>query len=88
MLTESATVKQWLALSHNDLVSHVDRLARERGTDDPIWTQLTAHPVLAARVRGILSALRSADHRPRHVPPVVFIAPGQAAPGRPVELSA
>jgi hypothetical protein len=104
VLTETATVKQWLALSHNDLVSHVHRLARERGMDDAVWTQLSAHPVLAARVRGVLSALRSQatakaepralSARPGEVPPVVFIAPGQmvpdAAPGRgsSVELSA
>ncbi|MFI9815850.1 hypothetical protein [Saccharothrix variisporea] len=66
MSTTHATVEQWLALPHHVLVDRV-RAAVRPGTPSPgpLWTSLATHPVLAARVRGVLSALKaqSADHR-------------------------
>jgi hypothetical protein len=60
-----AIVEQWLALSHPELADHVRRLVRGASRPSPVWTAVGAHPVLAARVRGILSALHAqmADHR-------------------------
>jgi hypothetical protein len=58
-------VEQWLAMSHPELTNHVRRLVRGASRRSPVWTAVGAHPVLAARVRGILSALQSqmTDHR-------------------------
>jgi hypothetical protein len=61
----NAIVEQWLAMPHPGLTDHVRRLVRGGSMTSPVWTAVGAHPVLAARVRGILSALHShmADHR-------------------------
>jgi hypothetical protein len=61
----NAIVEQWLAMPHPDLTDHIRRLVRDGSMPSPVWTAAGAHPVLAARVRGILSALHSqmADHR-------------------------
>jgi hypothetical protein len=61
----NAIVEQWLAMSHPELTNHIRRLIRGASTPSPVWTAVSTHPVLAARVRGILSALHSqmADHR-------------------------
>jgi hypothetical protein len=61
----NAIAEHWLALSHPDLTDHIRRLVRGGSIPSPVWTAVAAHPVLAARVRGILSALQSqmADHR-------------------------
>jgi hypothetical protein len=61
----NAIVDQWLAMPHPDLTDHIRRLVRGGSIPSPVWTAVAAHPVLAARVRGILSALHSqmADHR-------------------------
>ncbi|MCE7006965.1 hypothetical protein LWC34_29665 [Kibdelosporangium philippinense] len=60
-----AVVEQWLAMPHPDLTDHIRRLVRGGSTPSPVWTAVGTHPVLAARVRGILSALHAqmADHR-------------------------
>jgi hypothetical protein len=61
----NAIAEQWLAMPHPDLTDHIRRLVRDGSMPSPVWTAAGAHPVLAARVRGILSALHSqmADHR-------------------------
>jgi hypothetical protein len=61
----NAIVEQWLAMPHPDLTDHIRRLVRGGSMPSPVWTAVGTHPVLAARVRGILSALHSqmADHR-------------------------
>jgi hypothetical protein len=61
----STMTEQWLALSHPDLADRVRRAVRGGSADSTLWTELGGHPVLAARVAGILSALRAqmADHR-------------------------
>jgi hypothetical protein len=60
-----AVVEQWLAMSHPDLTDHIRRFVRGGSRPSPVWTAVGAHPVLTARVRGILSALHAqmADHR-------------------------
>ncbi|RSM57720.1 hypothetical protein DMH04_56620 [Kibdelosporangium aridum] len=65
MPAHDAIVEQWLAMSHPDLINHVRRLVRGASRPSPVWTAVAAHPVLVARVRGILSALHAqmADHR-------------------------
>jgi hypothetical protein len=65
MRDRSTTVEHWLGLTHPDLTEHVRRAVRGGSTAAAPWSDVAAHPVLAARVRGILSALQSqmADHR-------------------------
>lgn len=64
MRDHSTTVEHWLGLAHPDLTEHVRRAVRGATAEAP-WSDVAAHPVLAARVRGILSALQTqlADHR-------------------------
>lgn len=64
MPEQITTVDHWLGLSHPDLAEHV-RQAVRGGAANPVWAAVAGHPVLAARVRGLLSALLSqmADHR-------------------------
>jgi hypothetical protein len=57
MRTTTRPADQWLSLSHTQLVDQVRRSTRER--DTAVWDRVREHPVLAARVRGILSALRA-----------------------------
>src|SRR5258708_1574618 len=61
----ATTARHWLGLTHPDLTEQVRRAVRNGATAAPSWADVAAHPVLAARVRGILSALHShmADHR-------------------------
>jgi hypothetical protein len=65
MRDHSATVEHWLGLAHLDLTEQVRRAVRGGSTATAPWSEVAAHPVLAARVRGILSVLQSqlADHR-------------------------
>src|SRR5687768_12420053 len=65
MRDHSTTIEHWLGLAHPDLTEHVRRTVRGGSTATAPWSEVAAHPVLAARVRGILSALQShmADHR-------------------------
>lgn len=67
MPTSRATVEQWLALSHHELVDRVRAAVRPGSVGGPMWTDIATHPVLAARVRGVLSSLaaQSADFRDR-----------------------
>lgn len=65
-MAQRDVVQRWLALSHQVLVDEVHQLVRSH--DDRAhrcWNTVREHPVLAARVRGILSALerQSADYR-------------------------
>ena len=65
-MSQRDVVQRWLALSHQALVEEVHQLVRSH--DDyahRCWNVAREHPVLAARVRGILSALerQSADYR-------------------------
>jgi hypothetical protein len=50
---------QWLALPHKDLAEQVRRAVRGGANHSSMWTGLSAHPVLAARVSGLLSALQA-----------------------------
>ncbi|MEU7530367.1 hypothetical protein AB0A74_31885 [Saccharothrix sp. NPDC042600] len=67
MSTSRATVEQWLALSHPELVDRVRAAVRPGSgpVGGPVWTDIAAHPVLSARVRGVLSSLaaQSSDFR-------------------------
>ena len=65
MSQQSTIVEQWLALPHEHLAEQVRRAVRGGYTHSSMWTALAAHPVLAARVSGILSALQAqmAEHR-------------------------
>jgi hypothetical protein len=65
MRDRSSTVEHWLELAHPDLTEYIRRAVRGGSTASAPWPEVAAHPVLAARVRGILSALQSqmADHR-------------------------
>ncbi|MBP2329550.1 hypothetical protein JOF56_009935 [Kibdelosporangium banguiense] len=65
MRDHSTTIEHWLGLAHPDLTEHVRRAVRGGSTATAPWSEVAAHPVLAARARGILSALQSqmADHR-------------------------
>ncbi|MBP2326659.1 hypothetical protein JOF56_007044 [Kibdelosporangium banguiense] len=58
-------VEHWLGLAHTDLTEHVRRAVRGGSAATAPWSEVAAHPVLAARVRGILSVIQSqmADHR-------------------------
>ncbi|MGH4023975.1 MAG: hypothetical protein ACRDRV_05250 [Pseudonocardiaceae bacterium] len=65
-MSQRDVVQRWLSLSHQVLVEEVHQLVRSH--DDRAhrcWNVVREHPVLAARVRGILSALerQSADYR-------------------------
>lgn len=65
-MSQRDVVQRWLVLSHQVLVEEVHQLVRSH--DDRAhrcWNVVREHPVLAARVRGILSALerQSADYR-------------------------
>jgi hypothetical protein len=65
-MAQRDVVQRWLALSHPVLFEEVHQLVR--GHDDRAdrcWNVVREHPVLAARVRGILSALerQSAEYR-------------------------
>lgn len=65
-MSQRDVVQRWMALSHQVLVEEVHQLVRSH--DDRAhrcWNVVREHPVLAARVRGILSALerQSADYR-------------------------
>ncbi|WP_199442731.1 hypothetical protein [Umezawaea beigongshangensis] len=57
MRTTTRSADQWLSLSHAQLVEQVRRCTRERNPGT--WDRVREHPVLAARVRGVLSALRA-----------------------------
>jgi hypothetical protein len=60
MSTAEALIAQWLALPQASLVDRVRQLVKQhdaRARD--AWTAVRGHPVLVARVRGILSALRA-----------------------------
>ncbi|ONI83150.1 hypothetical protein ALI144C_16735 [Actinosynnema sp. ALI-1.44] len=65
MRDHSTTVDSWLGLAHADLTEHVRKAVRGGSATPDLWSEVATHPVLAARVRGILSALQSqmADHR-------------------------
>jgi hypothetical protein len=65
MRAHSTMVDHWLGLSHPDLTEQVRRAVRGGSAGAPTWSEVAAHPVLTARVRGIFSALQSqmADHR-------------------------
>lgn len=65
-MSQRNVVERWLASPHQVLVEEVHQLVRSH--DDRAqrcWTVVREHPVLAARVRGILSALErhSAEYR-------------------------
>jgi hypothetical protein len=65
-MSQSEVVQQWLKLSHQALVDQVHQLVRSHDeAARRCWTIVREHPVLAARVRGILSALErhSAEYR-------------------------
>jgi hypothetical protein len=65
-MSQPDAVERWSALSHTDLVEEVYRLVRRHDDDaERWWNVVRDHPVLAARVRGILSALerQSAEYR-------------------------
>jgi hypothetical protein len=59
MSNTSTTVERWLGLPHDDLTREVRRAVRGGYTHSSLWTVLGAHPVLAARVSGMLSALQA-----------------------------
>lgn len=60
MSTAETLIAEWLALPQARLVDRVRQLVKQhdaRARD--AWTAVRGHPVLAARVRGVLSALRA-----------------------------
>lgn len=65
-MARNNVVERWLTLSHQELVDEVYQLVRRHdGHALGCWNEVRGHPVLAARVRGILSALerQSAEYR-------------------------
>jgi hypothetical protein len=65
-MSQPEVVQQWLDLPHRALVDQVHHLVRSHDeTAYRCWSTVREHPVLAARVRGILSALErhSAEYR-------------------------
>jgi hypothetical protein len=50
-------VSHWLSLPYETLTDKVRQLVRQRHTAQETWVTIRANPVLAARVRGVLSAL-------------------------------
>ena len=60
MTEYSRTSGQWLALSHGQLTERVRSTVRNTGPQAvEVWAAVASHPVLVARVRGILSALQA-----------------------------
>ncbi|ALG08347.1 hypothetical protein [Kibdelosporangium phytohabitans] len=64
MSEHTAVIDRWLTLTQHDLIDNVRPVVRNSPTS-PLWATVGAHPVLAARVRGILSILQAqmAEHR-------------------------
>ena len=65
-MSQRDVVERWLTLSHQVVVEEVHHLVRSHDSHaHRCWNVVREHPVLAARVRGILSALerQSADYR-------------------------
>jgi hypothetical protein len=65
-MTQRDVVERWLTLSHQVVVEEVHQLVRSHDSHaHRCWNVVREHPVLAARVRGILSALerQSAEYR-------------------------
>jgi hypothetical protein len=58
MSTAETLIAEWLALPQARLVDQVRQLVKQHDARDA-WTVVRGHPVLAARVRGTLSALRA-----------------------------
>lgn len=57
-MSQRTVVERWLALSHQVLVEEVRQLVRSHDEHaHRCWNVVREYPVLAARVRGILSAL-------------------------------
>jgi hypothetical protein len=50
-------VSHWLSLPYETLIDKVRQLVRQRHTAQGTWVTIRANPVLAARVRGVFSAL-------------------------------
>ncbi|MEV6602749.1 hypothetical protein [Kutzneria sp. NPDC051319] len=60
MLTAENLIAEWLALPQASLVDRVRQLVKQHDARArEAWTAVRGHPVLAARVRGTLSALRA-----------------------------
>lgn len=65
-MSQRDVVERWLTLSHQVVVEEVHQLVRSHDSHaHRCWNVVREHPVLAARVRGILSALerQSAEYR-------------------------